>query len=204
MDDKVPVSVTAVPESSDEISVSSDSPAEVKRESDVSGEQQVMAQTVVFSFLKHKQNIDKPSNFLVPGIGVCGEKLLLYMYDCEEDVLLEVCPVGIFSNGGPSILDVNSVVVLWLLLNYRIFGNCVPDEFKQYKSEFHQQLGDHFLDMYMNKVERPCHVKSSDNNVNAIWSNICCVNAEDFYSRYLTDSKSISLNKLTQCQLAND
>lgn len=196
---EIPLSVVGEKEDSDSASVSSDSSIEVKRDRvfTATALQQVMAQTIVFSFLQRKLNGGKSSNCLVPGIGICSEQLILYMYDCEADVLLEAMPLDIFSDHGPEVLHIRGVVVLWLLLNYGEFGNCIPDKFKTYKSEFHQDLGEKFLDIYMNKVVKPCHVKPSEKNEHQPdWLNaICCEYAPEFYPTYLPKTKLISLHK---------
>lgn len=194
MGKEVPLSVLGAQDDSDSHSVTSDSTTEVKTDAKfiVAGEQQVMAQTIVFSFLKHKEN-DKLSNFLVPGIGLCAEKFILYMYDCIEGVLLGALPFDIFAECGPCVLNVQAVVILWLLLNYNVFGNCVPDNLSQYKSEFREKVDNEFVDMYMHKIERPCHVKPSEK---PNWSNcVCFSDAAEYFPKYLTDRESISLLK---------
>lgn len=199
MDKEVPVSLLGTQEDSDSNSVIIDSTTEGKGDDKLSqnGEQQVMAQTIVFSFLKRKENFGKLSNFIVPGIGLCEESFIFYMYDCVEDVLLGTLPFNIFADCGPSVLDIQAVVVLWLLLNYNIFGNCVPDNLKQYKSEFCWKTGEKFLDMYMNKVKQPCHVKPLEKNVMMPnWSKLVCYSkASEYFPSYLTDRESISLSK---------
>lgn len=153
--------------------------------------QQMMAETIVFSFWQHKQSGNASSNCLVPGIGISDEKLIVCMYDCEADVLLEALPLDIFSDHGPEILHIRAVIVLWLLLNYKEFGNRIPDKFINYKSEFHQVLGPKYLDIYKNKVQKPCHVKPlKETEHQPDWlSAVCCEYAPDFYSRYLPQTK---------------
>ncbi|KAL4217996.1 hypothetical protein ACF0H5_022734 [Mactra antiquata] len=121
--------------------------------------QQVIAQTIVFSFLQHKLNA-KGVNCFVPGLGVSSEKLIFYMYDCVEDVLLCGLPLDLFKSAGK--IRIRTAVVLWLLLNYDIFGNAFPPNVKKHKANFHDHLGKNILDMYMNEVQQPCHVNLSD------------------------------------------
>lgn len=96
-----------------------------------------MAQTNVFSFLQHKCNADKWKHFLIPCIGLSAEKMIVYMYDCVDDVLLGVPSSDLFSTVRPNYFEVTSVIFLWLLLNYGLFGTGVPEKLKKYKSGLH-------------------------------------------------------------------
>lgn len=120
--------------------------------------QQVMAETLVFSFLQHEHNTDKVSSYLVPGIGLCKEHMILYMYDCKEDVLLGIPPLSIFPNKSDGI-DRRTVVLLWLVLNYGLFCTGVPEELKKHKAGIKKIVGENILEMYYTKVSKPCHVK---------------------------------------------
>jgi hypothetical protein len=119
---------------------------------------QMIAETFVFSFLQHKQNSGKLRNSLIPSIGIIGEKFIVFMYDCENDVLLGSGVLSLFYKGS---IDVRSVIFLWLVLNYRLFCSGLIDDFKSFKSEFHTLIGDEYLRRYRNEVTMPCHEKSS-------------------------------------------
>lgn len=198
---EIPLTVVdaADAEISDTDSVSSISTIEVKKDSKFSpcALQQVMAQTIVFSFLQHKENKDLKDGFLVPGIGICAEKLIVYMYDSKKDILLESLPIDIFSNDGPYVLHLRAVVVLWLLLNYGDFGTAVPKKFKDYTSEFHNVIGKELLDMYSYEVKKPCHVKPTEKfEHEPDWFGVVCPeDAINFFPENSLEEKCLPLLK---------
>lgn len=114
----------------------------------------MLAQTVTFSFLSFNCSNGALEPSLVPSIGITPEQLIVHMYDCVEDVLLCFCPLDIVSNKK---LNIRAVLLLWLVLNYKLFCAEVPDKYKQYTSNFHQKLGPDFLKIYQTEVTRPLH-----------------------------------------------
>lgn len=135
----------------DDMSMSAD---EIKTSEKCIGDlyHQIMAETIVFSFLQHKQNFRKLKNYLIPGIGIISQTLIIFMYDCESDVLLSSCLMPFFNKAG---IIPSSVMVLWLVLNYKPFGTGLIDEIKEFLSNIHRLLGEEKLEQYKTKVCRP-------------------------------------------------
>ena len=79
---------------------------------------QMIAETIVFSFLQNKRNSGKIHNCLIPSIGINNEKLIVFMYDCENDVLLGTRALDLFDEGD---FDIRIIIFLLLVLNYRLF-----------------------------------------------------------------------------------
>ena len=50
--------------------------------------EQIMAQCIVFSFLQKKLHPDYV-NHLIPSIGIARHRLVMFFYDCDNDVLQE-------------------------------------------------------------------------------------------------------------------
>ena len=119
---------------------------------------QMIAETLVFSFLQHKQNFGILRPYLIPSIGIVNEKFIIYMYDCEKDVLLGTCALNLFYKDE---VDVRSIIVLWLVLNYKLFCSGLIDDFKSFHAEFHTLIGAKYVQRYRNEVTMPCHKKSS-------------------------------------------
>ena len=117
------------------------------------GERQLLAQTIVFSFIQHKYNRQKMKNCLVPGIGIDSKNLLVYFYDSENDLLLGSTYLETFLN---DYLAVENVVFLWLTLNYRHFCSGPDELMKKYPSGFVKLAGEH-IEKYRNEVKIPAH-----------------------------------------------
>ena len=142
---------------SDTQSVSSLSSVEIETKEVFStkDEYQLMAQTIVFSFIQEKYNRKKLRNFLVPGIGIDAKSLLFYFYDCENDLLMGTTCLETFSPKVNEPLPVDHVVFLWLTLNYRYL--CTgPDEFMK-----NYQAGFKHAEKYRKEVQMPVHRKPS-------------------------------------------
>lgn len=90
--EEVPVCVEETP--TEEACIDSECyPAYSDSSIEVNHLEQLMAQAIVFSFLQNKKNKGILKTFLVPAIGICGKKLVIHLYDCLEDVLLEIFPL---------------------------------------------------------------------------------------------------------------
>ncbi|XP_045156233.2 uncharacterized protein LOC123522835 [Mercenaria mercenaria] len=115
---------------------------------------QIIAQTIVFSFLQKKIHGNQLKHGLIPGIGISKKKLLVCFYDTENDILLITKPMLLF---GDKEIIYSSIVFLWLTLNYRQFCSGIPDALKEFKAGF---LPDPVLrQMYTEKVARPVHIR---------------------------------------------
>jgi hypothetical protein len=121
---------------------------------------QMVAKTFVFSFLQHRQNPGKMQNNLIPSIGIKNEKLIVFMYDCDNDVLLGSHLLDLFDEGD---IDVRIVIFLWFILNYKLFCTGLIDDYKfdNYQADFQTLLDKDCLQRYRNGVTMPCHSKTS-------------------------------------------
>ncbi|VDI32471.1 Hypothetical predicted protein [Mytilus galloprovincialis] len=113
-------------------------------------QEQVLAQSIVFSFLQRKENRNNLKH-LVPTIGISKKKIVIYFYDSEEDVLLGTTELDLF--GYKSTICYDTIVILWLTLNYDIFCTGITDSMKNCKAEFFTRVGS-FLENYRNDVTR--------------------------------------------------
>ena len=115
-------------------------------------ETQLIAQTIVFSFLQQKYNKSELKNFLVPAIGISTSRVYVNLYDCENDIFLS-------SEKNLKLLGKNLyneiVVLLWLTLNYRDFCTGITEEMKSCKADFHKRVDVDLLCEYQDNVKRP-------------------------------------------------
>ena len=80
------------------------------------------------------------------------------MYDCENDVLLGSPALDLFDKGN---VFVSTIMVLWLVLNYKLFCIGLIDKTEWYKSNIHNLLGKENLERYKAEVSMPFHSKIS-------------------------------------------
>lgn len=102
-----------------------------------------MGQSVVSSFTHANRHPDQ--NSLVPAVGIsAGGDFMVFLYDCRNDVLLEIVPMP-WINIGRQRFNAYGIFVLWLILHHRLFskniGKCewipraqVVDIFKKFHS----------------------------------------------------------------------
>ena len=122
-------------------------------------QKQLLAQTIVFSFLQMKYNKIKLTHSLIPAVGISSKHLYINLYDCINDVFLQ-SDTGLEMFGvkdGDKRMIVEIVVLLWLTLNYRYFCTGINEEMKKCKADFHKRLDD-MITVYSDQVKRPVHV----------------------------------------------
>ena len=122
-----------------------------------SDESQLIAQTIVFSFLQHKYNKSELKNALVPAIGISTSRVYVNLYDCENDIFLSSEKNLKFLSGRKLYDEI--VVLLWLVLNYRDFCTGITEEMKSFKADFHRRVDD-LLCEYGDNVKMPLHVST--------------------------------------------
>nr|XP_022338513.1 RUN domain-containing protein 1-like isoform X1 [Crassostrea virginica]XP_022338519.1 RUN domain-containing protein 1-like isoform X1 [Crassostrea virginica]XP_022338529.1 RUN domain-containing protein 1-like isoform X1 [Crassostrea virginica] len=92
-------------------------------ESSLSRNPQLIAETIVFSFLQKKKTKKKKhpelSHFLIPCVGIASNAMLLMFYDSEHDVFLESSFVPLLSSTCENMFSVEAILVTWLAVNYR-------------------------------------------------------------------------------------
>lgn len=117
---------------------------------------QVIAETIVFSFLQ-RQTHPEWSSFLTPCVAVGGLNMLVMFYDCEHDVLLESSMIPLFettetSEETPSRINIAAILVSWLVVNYKYFCSGLTKDMKvTYKAEFLSQMRNK-VDIYEKKM----------------------------------------------------
>ncbi|CAC5364312.1 unnamed protein product [Mytilus coruscus] len=121
-----------------------------KKTKTLNHQEQDLAQTIVFSFLQRKENRNNLKHCLVPTIGISKKKIVIYFYDSEEDVLLGTTELDLF---GYKSICYDTIVFLWLTLNYDIFCTGITDSMKNCKAKFFTKVGS-FLENYRNDVTR--------------------------------------------------
>ncbi|XP_033757444.1 uncharacterized protein LOC117339846 [Pecten maximus] len=131
------------------------SPVKVKlKTSSFSRNPQIIAKTIVFSFLQKKRHPER-SHFLTPCIGVTGSDLVIYCYDSEHDTLLESSTIPLFApdsvTGG---INLTAIVVTWLVVNHKYLcsGLIHMDDLKTLKSGFFDQIQAK-CDVYENELQ---------------------------------------------------
>lgn len=142
-----------------------DSSVEVEVVDLKTGREQIIAQSIVFSFYQKRINPDY-SNHLIPSIGISKDKIVVYFYDCVNDVLLESSEMVYLSQGA---LVKNTIVALWLVLNFKYFCSGITKSMKEsgFTSGF-VQIVQEKLKCYK-EVTAPCETKESVKEEPWIW-----------------------------------
>lgn len=111
------------------------SPVEVKLKATLMKNPQIIAQTIVFSFLQKKRHPDR-DQFLTPCIGIGNSELIIMLYDSEHDVLLESSTIPLFENEFSCEFSYCAILVCWLTVNYKYFCSGLVEKYKMFKSNF--------------------------------------------------------------------
>ncbi|XP_033736257.1 uncharacterized protein LOC117324484 [Pecten maximus] len=98
-----------------------------KKSSHLSRNDQIIAETVVFSFLQ-QQCHPESAHFLCPCIGVANTALVFYFHDSEHDILLESSRIPLLD----SELEINLLAIIssWLVVNYKYLSSGLPESLK--------------------------------------------------------------------------
>lgn len=115
------------------------------------GNEQIIAETIVFSFLQRKTHPER-GNFLTPCIGIRSSELLVMLYDSENDVLLESSCIPLFRDTQTGCeFSYTAILVSWLTVNYKFLCTGLPEDVKKIKSNFFIHAKDK-IDVYKNNV----------------------------------------------------
>jgi hypothetical protein len=118
------------------------SPVEVKmKNNSLSRNPQLVAETIVFSFLQKKKHPEL-SSFLIPCVGIASSAMLLMFYDSEHDVFLESSLVPLLSTTRENMFSVEAILVTWLAVNYRFLCTGLTDEMLPLKAGFFEEAKD--------------------------------------------------------------
>nr|XP_022345589.1 uncharacterized protein LOC111138078 [Crassostrea virginica] len=118
----------------------SDGKAQMKNRtcSDLSRNAQLVAETIVFSFLQKKRHPER-SNFLTTCIGIAKSCLVIMLYDSEHGVLLESSLIPLMSATCSNKFSVDAILVTWLALNYKYLCTGLTEEMLHCKANFFEQ-----------------------------------------------------------------
>ena len=108
---------------------------------------QVISQTVTNAFVQVKKDTSL-SGWMIPGFGCTRDEIYLFMYDPEEDILLQHSKLINLWVPTTNKFDLDSVIIIWLFLNFKLFVK--PDISKMFqlrKSMFHS-LASEVLEIY--------------------------------------------------------
>ncbi|XP_033754877.1 uncharacterized protein LOC117337854 [Pecten maximus] len=115
----------------------------------LSTNQQIIAETIVFSFLQKKRHPEY-SQFLFPCIGVNSKEMVVCFYDSENDILLKSSPVPLQTVTGK--FDVVTIVVSWLVVNHKFLCDGLPRCLEIETSGFFRQA-EEALPIYENDLQ---------------------------------------------------
>ncbi|XP_069131532.1 uncharacterized protein [Argopecten irradians] len=108
---------------------------------------QLVAQAVVFSFLKQKNYPDSKIS-LVPVIGVSAKEVIFFLYDCKEDVLLQSVKMSLRCGKA---VRYQTVIAIWLVLNYNYLGSGLGNIRNVHKCNFSSRARD-VLEVYRSEL----------------------------------------------------
>lgn len=110
---------------------------EKQKTSVLSQNSQLIAKTIVFSFLQ-KQKHPECSNFLTPLIGVGLSEMTVMFYDAEHDVLLESTRVPLFDSSEEEcrMFSLTAILISWLVVNYTYLSSGLIDTMQTYTADF--------------------------------------------------------------------
>ncbi|XP_033725964.1 uncharacterized protein LOC117315720 [Pecten maximus] len=114
---------------------------------------QILAETVVFSFLQKKYHSEY-DNYLIPTIGISRQYVVFYFYDCVNDMLMETPPIRLLKNNK---LIKSTILAVWLVLNYKYFCSGITKGMRDrnFTADFFKHVGD-CIQIYRNDVDFAC------------------------------------------------
>ena len=120
---------------------------------------QMRGQVISFGFYAHKLERQKenPKYFLTSHISFSKKKIKFLFYDSINDVLLETSAYDLCCYQNK--LSYHIILTVWLVMNYKLFGEETPVDLRRYKSGLHTMFPSE-LNIYRNDVQAPCRVKS--------------------------------------------
>lgn len=137
-------------------------PKEVKIKSAcLSRNSQMIAETVVFSFLQKKRHPEY-CQYLFPCIGVNSQEMVVYFYDAEYDVLLESSPIPLHvtQKSLTGNVSVVAIIVSWLVVNHQYLCDGLTQVLKKTRSGFFHQAEKRLFiyenELQFGNIERPC------------------------------------------------
>ncbi|OWF44905.1 uncharacterized protein LOC110457735 [Mizuhopecten yessoensis] len=104
---------------------------------------QIIAETIVFSFLKKQRNREKDA-FLFPCVAVSDQDMVIYFYDSFHDILLESSKIplhGVLTGPVTGSVNLIAVLVSWLVVNHKYLCDGVVEEMKTTRAGFFSQAG---------------------------------------------------------------
>lgn len=123
-----------------------ESTSEIKSQNTETEWSRIIEQTIVFSFVK---NIG-----VIPTIAISKHMIKIFMYDPDNDLLFESTQLKLFPGRGKPVLNMHTVLALWLAVNYCHFctGTKASHIEFGYKADFHTCLDEVALNTYKNRL----------------------------------------------------
>ena len=137
-------------------------------------EDQILAQTIVYSFLQRNKHPEYKT-FLAPCIGISKEQFVFYFYDSEHDFLLESTCFDL--HGGKGNIQISTVLAVWLTLNYKYLCSGITVAIKEsgYTADF-ENFGKDKMELYKKHLNFSCGLSSSrkkhyrTGDIESVWS----------------------------------
>lgn len=112
---------------------------------------QIISQCIVFSFLQRKLHPEN-KNSLIPTVGISATELVVYFYDCTNDILLQSLKSFSFEKAG--VKRIQAVIVAWLIVNYKYLSDGFVEILTTVpKANFHKVCKDS-LHVYENQMKQ--------------------------------------------------
>ncbi|XP_033746275.1 uncharacterized protein LOC117331579 [Pecten maximus] len=118
---------------------------------------QLIAQTITNSFAQVNEN-KRLSEFLIPSFGCCNNEIVIFGYDCENDVLVKkIDPIALWTEVDDVWqLSISAIVQIWMYIHFPLM--MLPSLAKSYdnniQSNFHKC---HTIKLF--RKYSKCHIK---------------------------------------------
>lgn len=130
--------------------------------------EQALAEAIVNAFCEAKKNKSFSKKF-IPSFLASEKEIRIILYNCDSDILLFSDPLPIWrpTCTDESILNVDTLMQVWLALNFDSFNMEVDGEvLKRTRcSNFKQAVGDNAYHLYLTQVSKPCKFKNENEKV---------------------------------------
>ena len=134
--------------------------------------EQMVSETIVFSFLQKNLQPKGSSNYMIPTIGITREDVYIFMYDHKHDILLESTELKLRTRHfGQSVLSLSTVLAVWLAINYKYFCSGTTDEMKaqSYTADFKECIAPAVYKVYQNEIKHHCGSRT-ESNIKGFWA----------------------------------
>lgn len=116
--------------------------------------EQMVAQTIVYSFLQQKKHPERKT-FLTPFLGISKQHAIFFFYDCKHDMLLESSRFDLQVPGLG--VEKSTLLALWLTLNYKYLCSGITVAIKEsgFTADFENHAKEK-MEIYRNSLRLGC------------------------------------------------